>query len=268
MAGPPPANPRERAVRAARMGSSYGSFLNYGVALMTGATRRQQQEKSRVQAPMDEPDRHLDLGCGRFPRNPYARRQLCGVDIRPLGDAEGFDYRVANLIVQPIPYPDRHFASVSAFDFIEHVPRVFPGEGGTIFPFVRLMDEIWRVLAPGGRLYALTPAFPAPEAFTDPTHVNIITDKTHEYFCGDKPMGRMYGFQGSFELVRCEWVSLGEHYSAIPGSPENRKPRTGIKRAAEVLRNAIRRLSGRSAAAQKRYLLWELEARKDDGGHG
>jgi SAM-dependent methyltransferase len=217
-----------------------------------------------LQKSTEDHDRHLDLGCGRFPRNPYARAQLCGVDIRPLQETDGFDYRVANLIVEPIPYPDSSFSSVSAFDFIEHVPRVFPGSGGTIFPFVRLMDEIWRVLAPGGRLYALTPAFPAPEAFTDPTHVNIITDKTHEYFCGEKPMGRMYGFQGGFKALRCEWVSLGEHYSAIPGSPENKKPRTGVKRAAEVMRNLIRRISGRSSAAQKRYLLWELEAVKND----
>lgn len=214
--------------------------------------------------PTEDSNSHLDLGCGRFPRNPYAREHLCGVDIRPLPDAEGFDYRVANLILEPIPYPDDSFSSVSAFDFIEHIPRVFPGGGGTIFPFVRLMDEIWRVLAPSGRLYALTPAFPAPEAFTDPTHVNIITEKTHEYFCGEKPMGRMYGFQGRFKVLRCEWVSLGEHYSAVPGSPENRKPRTGVKRAAEIVRNLIRRISGRSAAAQKRYLLWEFEAMKDD----
>lgn len=215
----------------------------------------------------EDHDRHLDLGCGRFPRNPYARRHLSGVDIRPLQEAEGFDYRVANLILEPIPYPDNSFLSVSAFDFIEHIPRIFPGDGGTVFPFVRLMDEIWRVLAPGGRLYALTPAFPAPEAFTDPTHVNIITDKTHTYFCGEKPMGRMYGFKGRFKALRCERVALSEHYSAIPGSPENSKPRTGIKRAAEIIRNLIRRISGRSDATRKKYLLWELEAVKEDQDH-
>ncbi|MFO1473860.1 MAG: glycosyltransferase family 2 protein [Lysobacterales bacterium] len=47
--------------------------------------------------PMSLPDRHLDLGCGKFPRNPYARGALCGVDIRPLRADDAFDYRIANL---------------------------------------------------------------------------------------------------------------------------------------------------------------------------
>lgn len=101
---------------------------------------------------MSLPDFHLDLGCGDRPRNPYGRARLAGVDIRPLPAGSHFEYRVANLALQPIPFPDDSFGSVSAFDFIEHMPRVLmaPDGAGTVFPFVRLMDEIWRVLAPGG----------------------------------------------------------------------------------------------------------------------
>ena len=29
------------------------------------------------------PDRHLDLGCGMEPRNPYGRGELHGIDVRP-----------------------------------------------------------------------------------------------------------------------------------------------------------------------------------------
>jgi len=72
---------------------------------------------------MSLPDCHLDLGCGKFPRNPYARGALCGVDIRPLQASDTFDYRIANLSLQPIPWPDDSFGSVSAFDFIEHAAR-------------------------------------------------------------------------------------------------------------------------------------------------
>ena len=65
-------------------------------------------------------DRHLDLGCGKFPRNPYRRSELHGIDIRALSPQdEGFEYRRANLALEPIPYPDGHFMSVSAYDFIE-----------------------------------------------------------------------------------------------------------------------------------------------------
>jgi SAM-dependent methyltransferase len=216
---------------------------------------------------MTSSDRHLDLGCGRYPRNPYARGRLCGIDVRPAPAAVDYEHRVANLVVEPIPYGDASFASVSAFDFIEHVPRLLPtADGrGTCFPFIRLMNEIWRVLEAQGRFYALTPAFPNAEAFTDPTHVNIVTDRTHEYFCGDRPLGRMYGFEGHFRLLRCEWVRLDEHYSAIAGSPENRAQPRGARRAAHVLRGWLRRLRGRPAAGRLAYLLWEFEAARAPG---
>ena len=66
------------------------------------------------------------------------------------------------------------------------------------------MSEISLVLRPGGMLYAVTPCYPSREAFQDPTHVNIITDRTHLYFCGDEPLGRMYGFTDRFTVRRGE----------------------------------------------------------------
>lgn len=219
---------------------------------------------------MSAQDRHLDLGCGKFPRNPYGRGELHGIDVRPPPSGAGFAHRVANLAVEPIPYVDDSFASVSAFDFIEHVPRVLPTPDGlgTVFPFVRLMQEIWRVLLPDGRLYALTPAFPNPEAFVDPTHVNIITERTHEYFCGERPPGRMYGFAGRFEVVRAEWVHIHDVYSAVAGSAENRRPPGAVKRLARQWRTFSRRLRGKDTAGygRKVYFLWELRAIKDDRG--
>lgn len=213
---------------------------------------------------MDANDRHLDLGCGKRPRNPYGRRELHGIDTRPAPAHVDFQHRVANLTLEPIPYADASFGSVSAYDFIEHVPRIWPAADGqgTVFPFIRLMNEIWRVLVPGGRLYALTPAFPYPEAFTDPTHVNVITAGTHEYFCGDAPLGRMYGFTGHFRLLRSEWVDIAEAYSAIEGSSENRQRNTGVKRIARSLRSWSRRLRGKPERNKSFYLLWEFEATK------
>lgn len=219
---------------------------------------------------MPDFDRHLDLGCGKFPRNPYGRAHLFGIDVRPLSSTANFEYRVANLAVDPIPYPDESFDSISAYDFLEHVPRVLatPDGRGTVFPFVRLMGEIWRVLRPGGRLYALTPAYPHPEAFADPTHVNIISEGSHAYFCGIQPLARMYGFTGQFRVLRVEWAHIQESYSAVPGSPENRAPRSArgpLKRFARGVRRLSRRLRGKPEPAlgdRKFYLLWELEAVK------
>ena len=215
---------------------------------------------------MNLPDHHLDLGCGARPRNPYGRSRLSGIDIRPLPEAEGFEYRVANLVVQPIPHADDSFGSVSAFDFIEHVPRLLAtADGtGTIFPFVRLMQEVWRVLAPGGLFYALTPAWPYADAFVNPTHVNIITDQTHEYFCGAEPLARMYGFEGRFEARRTAWVNVSDAYGATPDSPYNRRPHTGLKRLSRDLRAVSRKLRGKEDPGRRTaHLLWELEAVKE-----
>jgi SAM-dependent methyltransferase len=210
---------------------------------------------------MRMPDRHLDLGCGAKPRNPYGRRQLCGVDIRVLPDKPDFDYRVANLVIDPIPFDEDYFGSVSAFDFIEHVPRILATADGrdTFFPFIRLMNEVWRVLAPGGRFYALTPSWPHAEAFVDPTHVNFITDRTHEYFCGDDALARMYGFVGNFSVVSARWVQRGEAYSALQDSAQNYG---SGKRLARRLRSFSRWLRGKQASAGPPYFLWELEAVK------
>jgi SAM-dependent methyltransferase len=192
--------------------------------------------------------RHLDLGCGAMPRNPYGRFEVHAIDlVRPEQIDPAF-FRAANLSCQPIPYADDSFDSVSAFDFLEHVPRVLQSAdgAGTVFPFVRLMDEVWRVLVAGGRFYALTPAFPSVAAFTDPTHVNYIGDETHSYFCGESPPARVYGFAGRFEVRRAEWALLPDDF--VPA-----QRRSGLRAFKRRLRLARGRLS---------HIVWELEAVK------
>lgn len=152
--------------------------------------------------------RHLDIGCGGIARNPYRADEAHGIDISLPAGADARRFKRANLSLEPIPHSDSSFDSVSAFDFLEHVPRVLTtADGhGTRFPFVELMDEVYRVLKPGGRFYAVTPGWPRPEAFHDPTHVNFITEGTADYFCGDEPGARMYGFSGHFAALRNEWA--------------------------------------------------------------
>ena len=191
--------------------------------------------------------RHLDLGCGAFPRNPYGKSELYGVDIRAFSMDARFQFRAANLTLEPIPFEDNHVGSISAFDFLEHVPRVLGNAAGdgTRFPFIELMSEVWRVLAPGGRFYALTPAYPHPECFQDPTHVNPITAQTHTYFCGERPYGANYGFVGRFHAHKAEWVVSRDAEVAGPFT------------LTQKLRRFRRRLKG-----QLSHVCWELEAIK------
>jgi SAM-dependent methyltransferase len=187
------------------------------------------------------PASHLDLGCGQRPKNPYQHPRLFGVDLRAGLQAAGVErIEAANLSSQPIPFDDNAFDSVSAYDFLKHVPRVsLDAQGQTHFPFVKLMDEIWRVLKPGGLLYAITPAYPHEKAFRDPTHVNIITAKTYRYFARPQLEARMYGFKGMFDLKR--QVRLCPRGAYEPQS---------------LARAVLRQIDG--LVGKRSHLLWEL----------
>lgn len=163
--------------------------------------------------------RHLDLGCGATPRNPYRAQDLFGVDLRPQLNSPGATILGADLFREPIPFQDNLFDSVSAYDFLEHIPRTTITDTGTRFPFVEVMNEIWRVLKSDGLFYASTPAFPHPAAFQDPTHVNIITRQTHLYFTSPQLMGKMYGFKGNFGCLRVVPVRGGEFEYQPTDSP-------------------------------------------------
>ncbi|MEI6871173.1 MAG: class I SAM-dependent methyltransferase [Verrucomicrobiota bacterium] len=144
----------------------------------------------------------LDLGCGNNPRNHFNADEAYGIDVR---DDLGNNVVKADLVIEPIPFGDNEFDFVTAFDFLEHVPRILyvPHRRNA---FVEIMNEIWRVLKPGGHLYSFTPAFPHATAFRDPTHVNIITDETFPlYFGTGFRWAAMYGFTGNFEVVSQTW---------------------------------------------------------------
>ena len=131
----------------------------------------------------------LDLGCGETIRNPYQALKVIGLDIQD-----------ADLAIEPIPYKDNLFDFVTAYDFLEHIPRLLYVPQRR-YPFVELMSEIWRVMKVGGKFLSSTPAFPHAPAFQDPTHVNIITPLTFaEYFDDEKTWAKMYGFKGKFHI--------------------------------------------------------------------
>ena len=146
-----------------------------------------------------------------MPRNPYHYEVACGIDVMPasaLGDEVGFEYRQADVVADGIPYGDSEFDSVSAYDFLEHVPRIAVYHTGKArSPFIHLMNEVYRVLKKDGIFLASTPAYPSPKAFQDPTHVNFITLGTHEYFLSPEPYASRYGFNGKFACIYAGWDS-------------------------------------------------------------
>ncbi len=150
---------------------------------------------------------HLDMGCGARVRNPFMASKLIGADVLTLSVEDTLlDYEYLELDPSgEIPLPNESVESISGFDFIEHLHRGSPLEPNF---FIQFMNEASRVLRRGGVLILVTPAFPSPLAFQDPTHVNFITEQTVHYFVGQNPgaTSARYGYLGKFELITQQWV--------------------------------------------------------------
>lgn len=121
--------------------------------------------------------------------------------------------------ISKIPIPDNSVDSVSAFDLLEHIPRTRQSRSGKPEnPFIQTMNEIYRVLKPGGIFLAVTPAFPSPQAFQDPTYVNIISEETISYFDENAWATTLgYGCVGKFQKLHQSWLrGAGPYLGRFP----------------------------------------------------
>jgi predicted SAM-dependent methyltransferase len=123
----------------------------------------------------------LDIGSGA---QPLQSDEWIALDIvttfRPnvLGDAHH------------LPFADASLKAVKAHHVLEHIPRdyfVFHWAGVDSWIQARhglidVMNEIWRVLEPGGQLWVEVPLFPTEEAIADPTHGSFLVSSTFDYF--------------------------------------------------------------------------------------
>lgn len=151
---------------------------------------------------------HLDLGSGPRPANPFDSDKLIASDVCEI--SYEIKQHFSSLIIKNfrIPLSDASVDSVSAYDVIEHIPRHSQtNTGEPENPFIVIMNEISRILKPGGLFIAVTPAFPSPVSFQDPTHVNFITTNTANYFAGESwAKGIGYNFTGNFEIIQNCWL--------------------------------------------------------------
>ena len=144
---------------------------------------------------------HLDLGCGKNKRE-ISNYENIGIDIHKTDVTD----HVVQLGFEPIPFDDNSVDLITAFDFLEHLPRViwekslthqFPYK--TIHPFIDLMNEAYRVLKDDGEFIIECP-FSESAFYRDPTHVNRLTEDWFHYFSKDD---NYYADQG---LVTCNFV--------------------------------------------------------------
>ena len=69
--------------------------------------------------------------------------------------------RVVDLFKFPWPWKNESVSDVYAAHFFEHVPK-------ELRP--KFMDEVWRILVPGGKAVFITPYWSSMRAIQDPTH--------------------------------------------------------------------------------------------------
>lgn len=207
---------------------------------------------------------HLDLGSGARPSNPFKCKTLIASDVNPSaldnGDLNFSFVRITD--ISSIPLKDNSVDTVSAFDLLEHIPRSWPSNSGEYRnPFIEIMNEIHRVLKPGGVFLAVTPAFPSPQAFQDPTHVNIISEETISYFDENAWATTLgYGYTGRFKQVHQSWLrGAGPYLGRFPEqftAPDKERYST-FAYTLRVLNRLLRLAKKKDAFA----LLWVL--RKD-----
>jgi SAM-dependent methyltransferase len=126
----------------------------------------------------------LDLGCGKN-KVPGA----IGVDVAPV---EGVD--VVADFNWGLPFADSSVDEVHCSHVLEHVPH-----------FLAFMEEIWRVLRPGGRAYIRFPhASSSFHTWKDPTHYRPLLVATFHYFDTATEDGYLYGYysRARFRIVR------------------------------------------------------------------
>ncbi len=84
---------------------------------------------------------------------------------------------VHDLNVFPWPYAESSFDIIYAQNVFEHLDDIVP-----------VMNEVWRLLKPKGRIIISVPYFRCVDAFADPTHKHFFTSRTMN-FCIDKGNG-------------------------------------------------------------------------------
>jgi SAM-dependent methyltransferase len=130
----------------------------------------------------------LNLGCGDVLLTGFVN-----VDIVPRPGIEVADLR------EPWPWSDSSVDYVRASHIIEHLPdKIFT------------MNELWRVLKPGGKVDIEVPTTEGPGAWQDPTHVSFWNSRSFLYYEEGSPYreayASSYGIEAKFRTVR-EWTN-------------------------------------------------------------
>ncbi|MFD0061415.1 glycosyltransferase [Streptomyces sp. NPDC056690] len=137
----------------------------------------------------------LDLGAAHRKPPGYV-----GVDQRP-----GKTVDIVASLPEKLDLPDGSVGLMRAVDFLEYVPAKVP-----------LINEMYRLLAPGGMLLTMTPSSDGRGAYQDPTHVAYYNENSFWYYTDDEYRTFVPDLEARFQSSRLvtyfpsEWHSKND----------------------------------------------------------
>jgi len=120
---------------------------------------------------------------------------------------------VWDLSVLPWPWEDERFDLVNARAVLEHLD----------IDLIASVNEIWRIVKPGGRLVLKLPYWKHNNSYMDPTHRWFAALETPTVFDPELPYGKQYNFYTDRKWKVVKGPSLNDAKSSIHCTLEVRK---------------------------------------------
>lgn len=119
----------------------------------------------------------LNLACGRIPLDGWINldnKDLPGVDI------------VYDIEQLPLPFEDGRMDEILCYDILEHLD------------YIPLLQDLHRILKPGGMITIKVPHFTSRDNHIDPTHRKQFSIRTFDFFVEGSRYERDYYFDFKF----------------------------------------------------------------------
>ena len=171
---------------------------------------------------MNENFKRLNLGAGNDIRSDYVNH-----DIAPL---PGIDV-VADINLYPWPWDNDSFDEIVANNLLEHLDN-----------FLLAMEEIYRILKPGGLVKLSVPYWNSCSRYIDPTHKIGFHEDTFKFFDPSSHycQERHYYTKARFSIVKETFVIMPFYpYFWIPKTSELKVNNKFLKRILGFIGNVV-----------------------------